>query len=142
MNTLICVLEGKTKELIFNVLEGDGSLEIMAEALPYRYKEPDRVLSLVRPDETIAKMNRVGMILRTSNDKADFLTLPGKHIADFPQIDFKPFDNVYFYLTARKKWYFLHDGVPVQIDKVITNWRTFTNVFKTGINLLTKVVMK
>lgn len=136
--TLICCLNNKNKEIDFNILEGDGSLEIMSEALPYRFNSTDRVIELLRCDETIKKMNHVGSYLRTTNYKEDFLTLPENHINTFLYIDFTKFDNVYFYITTHNRWYFLHDGMPIAVDKVISDWRKFNRVFPEKINLLTK----
>ena len=140
-NTLFCSLNIKTKELDYTILEGDGSLEIMSEALPYRFNTPDRVIDLLRKDETLKKMNHVGSYLRTTNYKEDVFPNPGKYISDFQNIDFSIFSNVYFYITTQNRWYFLHDGMPISIERVITDWRKFSRIFDQKINLLTKEKM-
>ena len=140
-NTLFCCLNIKNKELDYNILEGEGSLEIMSEALPYRFNSNDRVIDLLRKDETLKKMNHVGSYLRTKNYKEDVFANPGKYIHDFQTIDFSIFDNVYFYITTQNRWYFLHDGMPISIERVVTDWRKFSRIFDHKINLLTKEKM-
>jgi len=138
VNSLICCLNTKTKELDYNIIEGDASLEIMCEALPYRFNTPDRVIQFIRKDETISKINHVGSYLRSKNFKEDIFPNPGSHILDFQHIDFSHFNNTYFYITTQERWYFLHDGMPISIERVITDWRKFSRIFDQKINLLTK----
>jgi len=110
----------------------------MCEALPYRFNSPDRVIELIRKDETIIKINHVGSYIRSKNFKEDVFPNPGRHLLDFQVIDFSKFNNTYFYITTQERWYFLHDGMPISIERVITDWRKFSRIFDHKINLLTK----